>query len=240
MKILLTNDDGYNAIGIVLLEEVLKEYGNVYVVAPQFAKSGASSSFSFHPLDIIKYDENHYALNGTPIDCVIFGLNGLNETFDLVVSGCNNGYNLSFDCIYSGTIGACFESLVMKVPTIAFSTQYQNFKNVKDEIKKALDFILKNDILNHRYMLNVNLASSGFLTSKGVKLTKQFIRDVKYECNYQVDGKVVLEREEILSEKTSVFDDIGAVNQGYISITPLQMTRYNESIFEELEKKLQI
>lgn len=238
MKILLTNDDGYNATGIRLLEEVLKDYGNVYVVAPQFAKSGASSSFSFHSLELIKYDDQHYALNGTPVDCVIFGLNGLNETFDLVVSGCNNGYNLSFDCIYSGTIGACFESLVMKVPAIAFSTQYQNFEHAKEEIKKALDFILKNRIYSSQYMLNVNLASSAFLTSKGIKLTKQFIREVTYKCHYQEDGKVALDREEISSRMQNVFYDIGAVNQGYISITPLQMTRFNDSIFENLEKKL--
>ena len=96
MNILLTNDDGFQAPGIEILESILKSYGTVYVVAPQQGKSGASASLTINRwINLKKIDDFHYAVDGNPVDCVIYGLNALNVKFDLVVSGCNNGYNLS-------------------------------------------------------------------------------------------------------------------------------------------------
>lgn len=238
MNILLTNDDGYGAPGIVLLEEILKAYGTVYVVAPKVGKSGASSSLTIRKwVDLKKVDNHHFIIDGNPVDCVIYGLTGLNVSFDLVVSGCNNGYNISFDCIYSGTIGACFQALVHHVPTIAFSTDFDQFIGIQSMIIRTIEYILKNQLLNKHYLLNVNLPKDTLHVEQGILLTRQFIRTIHYEC-LQQEGKVYLGRLQIEEPTDDLYDDVYAIKNGYISITPLQMTRFNEELYQSLLTKV--
>ena len=112
LKILVTNDDGYSSKGINTLERLLVQYGDVLSVAPKDAQSAKSTALTMDvPLRLFKvesktFENGHtldkYHLNGTPVDCVIFGLSELGK-FDLVVSGCNNSPNLGVDTIYSGS-----------------------------------------------------------------------------------------------------------------------------------------
>ena len=237
MKILLTNDDGINSKGINILEKLLSNYGEVYVVAPSDGKSGASSSLTIYKyFEVNKIDDHHYAVCGTPADCTIVGLNAIGQKFDLVVSGCNNGYNLSFDCIYSGTLGACFQALVQKAKTIAFSADYNKFDDIYENAKMAFDYILDNDLASNEYMLNVNFPLGHFGVAKDILITKQFVREIKYEI--KTDGNMIMPIRQITNECDSLEYDVFAIDNGYTSITPLNMTRFDKNTYNKLIKKV--
>ena len=179
------------------------------------------------------------ALAGNPVDCVIFGLNAFPVTFDLVISGCNNGYNLSFDAMYSGTIGACFQALVCQKKTIAFSME-RNFyeQEVANEIQKTMDYVLQHDLLSNQYLLNVNFPNAPFLQSKGILLTKQYLRTFQYESKYNEEkNKVLLERH-LQEETNDITYDVAACKNGYTSITPLKMTRFCNGLLKKLQEKI--
>jgi len=175
MKILLTNDDGYNSIGIKILFEKLKKYGEVTLIAPEEAMSGKSVSITFgRSVRVNEIEPNVFAMEGTPADCVAFGLSSLNKKFDLVISGINDGLNVSFDTLYSGTIGACLEALTYRVPAIAFSTNIGNFDVASKNIEVVLDYVLDNKLLSKEYLLNVNFPNGNDV--KGIKMTKLHYR----------------------------------------------------------------
>ena len=111
MRILISNDDGYKADGIIQLAKSLSEIAEVIVVAPSQNKSAASSSLTLgKPLKPIHIEKNIYAIDGTPSDCVHLALCGfIKESIDLVVTGINFGANLGDDVIYSGTVAGAIE-----------------------------------------------------------------------------------------------------------------------------------
>ena len=123
MKILLSNDDGYQAPGIVALYEALKDLADVEVVAPEHNNSAKSNALTLHsPLYVHRAANGFRYVNGTPADCVHIALTGLlGYRPDLVVSGINNGANMGDDTIYSGTVGAAMEGYLFGIPAIAFS-----------------------------------------------------------------------------------------------------------------------
>src|SRR5947199_3076642 len=124
-RILLTNDDGYHADGIVALEEGLSEIGDVYVVAPETEMSGASHSLALaRPLRIRQIDERHWTVDGTPTDCVTLAINHIippEERPNICCSGINHGANMGDDATYSGTVAGAMESTILGVPGIALS-----------------------------------------------------------------------------------------------------------------------
>jgi 5'-nucleotidase len=128
MRILVTNDDGIHAHGLTVLEQVARQISDdVIVIAPETDQSGVSHSLSLNnPLRLRKIDEQHYALSGTPTDCVIMGLRHLLKTHkpDLILSGINRGQNVAEDVTYSGTIAAAMEGTLLGVRSIALSQGY--------------------------------------------------------------------------------------------------------------------
>ena len=113
MRILIVNDDGIDTLGIRLLATWAKKYGEVTVVAPKVEQSGKSQAIEFvQPVEIKKVPfmegVTAYSMASTPADCVRFGFVGLNQTYDLVLSGINRGVNVGSDIVYSGTVGAIF------------------------------------------------------------------------------------------------------------------------------------
>lgn len=123
MKILISNDDGYQAPGIVALHDALKRFADVEVVAPEHNNSAKSNALTLHsPLYVHRAANGFCYVNGTPADCVHVALTGLlGYRPDLVVSGINNGANMGDDTIYSGTVGAAMEGYLFGIPAIAFS-----------------------------------------------------------------------------------------------------------------------
>ena len=161
MNILLTNDDGFDSLGIRTLKELLSKYGTVVIVAPDSQRSANSASLSIgHPLTIDKVEEGVYKCNGTPVDCVSMGLCLLDMKFDLVVSGCNNGYNISYDTMYSGTVGAALESLIFRIPSIAVSAPHgSDFEVVRKYFDQVWKYIFDNELTSKEiYILSLGVA----------------------------------------------------------------------------------
>src|SRR6201996_3386511 len=130
MRILLTNDDGVHAPGLAILEEIARGLSaDVTIVAPQTDQSGVAHSLSLNdPLRLREVAERHFAVRGTPTDCVIMGARHLldGKQIDLVLSGVNRGRNVGEDVIYSGTIAGAMEGTVLGIPAVALSQSYNS------------------------------------------------------------------------------------------------------------------
>ncbi|MBL9141504.1 MAG: 5'/3'-nucleotidase SurE [Phycisphaerae bacterium] len=179
MRILLTNDDGIEAPGILALYDAIRTLGDVRVVAPADTQSASSHGITFHrPLMTrtmrIKGRMDGIAVEGRPADCVKIGLRalwaewyGANERPDLVVSGMNAGANVGINVIYSGTVGAAVESAFLGVPAVAVSLHLgdrtkTNFERAAVIARHGIDAMLKWPLDAHRVMnLNVPRTESG-------------------------------------------------------------------------------
>lgn len=156
LNILLTNDDGYTAKGINVLKSLLSKYGRVVMVAPKTVMSAKSIAITLGTsISVKKENEDLYVVEGTPADCVSFGLANLGIKFDLVVSGINHGVNISYDTMYSGTVGACLQALTYRIPTFAVSC-LNNFELVEQYFDEVYKHIMDNNMLSSEYMLNIN------------------------------------------------------------------------------------
>lgn len=240
MRILLVNDDGYEASGLLALKEILQSYGEVYVVAPSTGKSGAGCSLTtFKPIKIHKIDEKNYHVEGTPVDCVQFAKAQFPDFFDLVVSGCNRGFNVSNDVLYSGTCGGGFQALMFKTPSICFSQDYIDDPwQVRNSGKEVLDFIFSNNLLSKDYFLNVNFPFMEYKKPKGIVITKLYVRDTSYSISEKdEEGYQIISHVHDIPEDISTFD-VSAIRNGYISITPISVTAYKEEHYKELVVKV--
>ena len=160
MRIVLTNDDGFGSLGIETVREIVKEFGEVFVFAPSSPQSGMSCGFTTYrkPITVHKVDDHNFKVDGTPVDCVLFANAYLQGNYDMIISGCNHGYNMSNDTMYSGTCGACAQGLVFKKKCIAFSAdQFEDDKHIKEYIPKVFKFLLEKDLLSGDFYWNVNL-----------------------------------------------------------------------------------
>ncbi len=240
LKILITNDDGVTAHGIKLLAEWAKQFGEVTVVAPKKEQSGKSQGIEFSKAVEIKEvpfldGVKAYSVDSTPADCIRFGIVGLGEKYDLVLSGLNNGENFGADIVYSGTIGAIYESSRHKIPSIAFSTFLDSQDEASKYFDKVYEFITQKNLFENTYMLNVNIPAK----PKGIRVTRQggnyysdsFIK-MAGENMYTTKGRIILD-----DSPDDLDSDIIAVLNGYISITPLAMTRTDVATFEKHKEK---
>lgn len=242
MKILITNDDGIDALGIRLLAEWAKKLGEVTVVAPKVEQSAKS-----HAIEIIKRFEikkvplidgvTAYSVDSTPADCVRFGIMGLKEKFDLVLSGINRGVNVGADIVYSGTCAAAFEAARLSTPAIAFSAFHDDQQQAVKHLDTAYDYIVKNKLFDENLIYNVNIPYQ----VKGVKITCQgsfyfsdeFVKVDGEENLYFQDGVPVPDE-----YPNDLSRDTVAIVNDYISITPLMATRTNMAVFEKYKDKL--
>ena len=222
MNILLTNDDGYKADGIKLLAKLLKKYGDVYIVAPKKVMSAKSVSIILDkPISVKKINKYLYVADATPADCVAFGLSSLGIKFDLVVSGVNHGHNLSYDTMYSGTIGACLQALTYKIPAIAVSCEH-NFKIVEERFDEVWTYIHNLKLLSFEYLLNVNFPFDG--EYKGIEETRLYYRPEATYYEEVAEGKYQAKRKLHDENCNDMKSDVFAVNHGYVSITKLKRT----------------
>lgn len=165
MKILITNDDGWNAPGIDAMLDVASQFGQCTVVAPAEEQSGISHQVTFHrSLNLVQRSECVWSLDGTPADCARIGLTQLepNQPFDLVLSGINNGGNLGSDIYISGTVAGAREATHFGVPAIAISQHRLRFKDAFDWTfsKRAMYRVLQHCLdggISGKQLLNVNL-----------------------------------------------------------------------------------
>ncbi len=176
MKILVSNDDGYMARGIIALADALSEISDVIVMAPDRNHSGASNSLTLHsPIRVRRVAEDRYFVNGTPSDCVHLALSGyLQDDPDLVVSGVNHGANLGDDVIYSGTVAAAMEGRFLGLPAIAVSLVGQHGTHFDTAARVACDLVkrLQDNPLPGDIILNVNVPDLPFDELSGVEVTR--------------------------------------------------------------------
>ena len=237
MKFLLTNDDGYNADGILLLRDKLAKYGDVTIVAPFEHMSAKSASVTLgNWIKVDRIDENTYAVHGTPTDCASMAIVGLKLDCDIFVSGCNNGPNLSYDILLSGTVGACFGAMVLKKKTVAFSAPFGDFSCLAEHFDEIWNFIIEHNLLNDRYCLNINLPKGEY---KGIKISRCYYRNDYYYYD-QKDGDLYFALRDIEDfEKMPEDADCRLVKEGYVSISPISRLPFNEEQYQEVLKKVQ-
>jgi len=178
MKILISNDDGYQAPGIVALYEALKDVAEVEVVAPEHNNSAKSNALTLAaPLYVHTSHNGFRYINGTPADCVHIALTGLlGYRPDLVVSGINNGANMGDDTIYSGTVGAAMEGYLFGVPAIAFSQTKRGWEHIEDAARVAREMVqrmLQQQLVGAQpWLLNVNIPNLPYADIKPMKVCR--------------------------------------------------------------------
>ena len=232
MKILLCNDDGYQAPGIVALHEALRAVADVEVVAPEHNNSAKSNALTLNaPLYVHRASNGFRYVNGTPADCVHIALTGLlGYRPDLVVSGINNGANMGDDTIYSGTVGAAMEGYLFGVPAIAFSQIEKGWGELESSAAKARDvvaqFAAAKLLGSAPWLLNVNIPNLPFAQIKPIKLCRLGRRHSAEKVITQVSPRG--ETMYWIGNAGMVKDDaegtdFHATAQGHVSMTPLKV-----------------
>jgi len=235
MRILISNDDGYQAKGIKQLTKSLSEIAEVIVVAPSENKSAASSSLTLgRPLRPIQIEENIFAIDATPTDCVHLALCGfIKESIDLVVTGINFGANLGDDTIYSGTVAGAIEGRFLGLPSIAMSlaSWEGNHFETAGEIAKILVTQIGKSELSHNTIINVNVPDIPLSKIKGIKSTRLGSR-LKSEPSIKdkEDTSLYWIGENGKEDDNSEGTDFHAISNNFVSVTPLQIdtTKYSE------------
>ena len=232
MRILLTNDDGIRAAGLAALREALQGLGEVWVVAPDREQSAASHALTLHdPLRVIQHGEREFSVSGTPTDCVLAAVRGVQGFLephpDLVVSGINHGPNMGDDVTYSGTVAAAFEGRLLGLPGVAFSNITWKPAHLADSAKVAAGLIeaLIARKLPRETLLNVNIPDLPLAEIRGYRWTHLGVRVYRDEIVAKVDprGRSYY----WIGGDPPVWEpddqsDFGAISAGYASITPLQ------------------
>lgn len=251
LKILLTNDDGYDAVGIKALIKALSKIAKIMVVAPAKNKSACGHSLTLdRPLRLISTDDDFYKIDdATPTDCIYLSLGNLLQNGykpDLIISGINIGANMGEDITYSGTCGAAMESVLHNVPAIAISQVCKDMcrdiitdwdfelacKIIVDIVKKIED---KSFPLEARKFLNINIPPLKVADFKGIKITRVGHREYGNNSarhtnprgeEYYWIGLPSLSWKESKDKSC----DFEAIKDGYVSITPimLDMTAYQD------------
>jgi 5'-nucleotidase len=235
MKILISNDDGYQAKGIQTLVQYLSEDHEVIVVAPNENKSASSSSLTLNrSLKPIKINANVYSIDATPSDCVHLALCGfLEDKFDLVVTGINFGPNLGDDVIYSGTVAGAIEGRFLGLPSVAISLaswQGENFETAGIIAKQLISQIMHAQ-LSHDTVLNVNVPDVAIEQIKGFQTTRLGKRHMSEpSIQDKDDASLYWIGENGKEADNGVGTDFHAIANNYVSVTPLQidLTKYNE------------
>ena len=230
MKILVSNDDGYDAPGITALAAALSSLAEITVVAPSRNRSATSNSITVdRPLTITRAENGFYFVDGTPADCVHLAVTGfLDFRPDLVVSGVNDGANLGDDTIYSGTVAAAMEGYLLGIPSIAVSLAARPATRFDTAAQVARDIVARyqTNLPSTPWLLNVNVPNVPYAELKG-------IRTVRLGKRHQAEPAV-----KAINEKGRVEyrvgpvgkaadagpdTDFGTIAEGYASVTPLSI-----------------
>lgn len=254
MRILCTNDDGIHAPGLKIIEQIARELSDdVWVVAPELDQSGVSHSLSLNdPLRLREVGPRHFAVRGTPTDCVIMGARHilLDKQPDLVLSGVNKGRNVAEDVVYSGTIAGALEGTILGFPSVALSQEFSMETRHKPAWDCALQFgpsILRKVVdagVPKNTVINVNFPSCTPDEVQGVRVTRQGKRNQGFlRVDERRDGRgnpyfwIGFERIAVV-DMPAEGTDLAALAARYVSVTPLRLDRTDDAFSEALTKTL--
>lgn len=246
MRILLSNDDGYLAPGIRILQahlEAANLHESLMLIAPERNRSAASHSLTLtEPLRIFKHEAGVFSVNGTPTDCVHLGVNGgVDFVSDMVISGINAGANMGDDVLYSGTVAAAMEGRFLGKPSIAVSlVGNQHFDTAAKVVVKLLQQMATIP-LDSATILNINVPDLPEEQIQGIKITRLGQRHCSEPVVRQTDPR----GHEIHwigpageAADASEGTDFWAIEQGYVSITPLKIDLTHYEMKTLLENRL--
>ena len=227
MKILIVNDDGIQSEGLAILAKWAVKLGEVTVIAPKTQQSGKSHAITIHqPFEVQKVSLNlgekaAYYVDSTPVDCVRFGTLGLNQQYDLILSGINHGYNIGEDILYSGTVGAIFEAALRRTRGIALSTTQATWEYAEKALDEIWQYFQQHKLFDSNLIYNVNVPPQ----YKDILETRQggpYFNDEFADNDngsWQQNGYCVHDNRHNLTFDTDATID------GYITITPLTIDR---------------
>ena len=238
MRILITNDDGIRAEGLIPLVRWAKKLGEVTVIAPKFEQSGKS-----HGIEILKCFEakqveldpgvEAWAVDSTPADCVRFAVLGLNREFDLVISGINRGLNIGCDIMYSGTVAAVFEASALGIKSIAVSTEPKYYSQAVQHMDAIYDFLIRHELHTKNDIYNVNIPEN----PGTIRITRQggpFFSD-EFEPR-ENDMFMPIGKNVYRPSGDENLDTDAVLTYRNISVTPLTINRTSPDVYRELVK----
>ncbi len=254
MRILVTNDDGVEAPGLDVLQQIASEISSdVWVVAPETDQSGAAHSLTLHePVRLRQLSERIFAVKGTPTDCVIMCVRHIlqDQKPDLVLSGVNAGHNIADDVTYSGTIAGAIEGTLLGIPSVALSqaVDYDKRGEVRWQTPMAHGAALIRKLIDTGWpngvMLNVNFPDLNPGDVKGVQVTRRGKRDQDYlriVDRTDARGKpyywLGFNRHLSQPERDT---DLCALSEGYISVTPLHLNHADGETCRKLKLSLAV
>lgn len=244
MRILCTNDDGYLASGLRVLASAARTLGEVTIVAPDREQSATSNSLTIHrPLRARRASDGAMVVDGTPTDCVIVGVGELMEHRpDVVLSGINHGSNMGEDVLYSGTVAAAMEATVLGIPSVAVSyagDEFESLETWEDLVGRLLVGILGQDGFPENTLLSVNLPPVPPHEVRGVRITSLGRRRYQESITRALDpsGREYFWIGGGVTEwKGSPDSDFRAVEEGYVSVTPLHLDLTNYRLLESIRE----
>lgn len=250
MRILITNDDGINAEGIYVLHKAMAQLGEVFIVAPDRERSASGHAITVHhPLRVEKakmeFAQKAWMVDGTPSDCVKIAVNALLDAPpDLVVSGINRGPNLGSDVLYSGTVSAAIEGVILGLPSIAVSlAAYENTDyTFAAEFTKRIAILLQTKKMPENTLLNINIPNLPREDLAGVAITKlgerkyenifEARKDPRGRTYYWLAGDVLDCQCHLPGE---IDCDVAAIRNNMVSITPIHFDLTNYQLLDELK-----
>jgi 5''/3''-nucleotidase SurE len=246
--ILITNDDGITAPGIIALADAVKDLGRIIVVAPDKPQSGMGHAVTIvHPLRLTKASFANgveaYSCSGTPVDCVKIAVDKvLHGKPDLCLSGINHGANHSINIIYSGTMSAAIEASIEGIPSAGFSlldySYNADFSASKLYVRKIVEKMLTQKIDKH-FALNVNIPAVPEKAIKGLKICKQAYAKYVEKFDERKDPagrKYYWLTGEFMNFDKAKDTDVWALANNYVSVVPVQFDLTNYIVKQKIEK----
>jgi len=258
VTILITNDDGINSEGLKALAEVLRELGEVSIVAPDRQRSAVGLSITLErPLRVERVDERMFSVDGMPADCVTLAIHRLMESPpDLIVSGINNGQNLGYDIYHSGTVGAALVGTMFGIPSMAVSVashdSYSSFDGEHHNViwydtaaqmalklaRIAFERLLAGmPALPGGTLLNVNVPNVSLSEIEGVEVTRHCNATYDIEVHHRLDPrgrKYYWLGGEFQGHGDHSETDLDAVHRRKVSVTPLRLDLTDYALMREL------
>jgi 5'-nucleotidase len=250
MRILLTNDDGYHARGLAVLERIARTISDdITVVAPAEEQSGKGRSLTLtEPFRVRRHAEKHYAVRGTPTDCVMFALAEVMKDAkpDLILSGVNRGGNLAEDVSYSGTVSAAMEGALAGIRSVALSQRYERhgmgdtvpFDTAEAWGERALRPLLDMEWAP-RTLININFPPVDPDAVQGIKPVAQGLRDYgRVQMDQRTDPRgftyywLAIGRLPMVPMPNT---DLEAIEQGFVTVTPLHLDLTHRASLERIE-----